>query len=175
MLGNNNYFFFNKSLDSYLWPLCFPKLLYTLKYALLTALRNRAWLVCWNLRLGSVCDWWYCTLEIALISVIASFQRFVQVPETSEFIARLMTGCRYCACRVWQGGLFLCFIVSYVVLSIGVIVCEKTSTPSHNVSVQLQSGKYNMCSNCLYGIYLSAKIAQHCFVHKKNELHPENV
>lgn len=102
----------------------------------LTALCKSTWPVCWNLNLGSVCHRWYCTLEILLVSVSAAFQRFVQVPETSEFNACLMTGCGYCACGVWRGGrlLWLCFY-SFVVLSIGALVCKKTWTARQHFSI----------------------------------------
>lgn len=55
-------------------------------------------------------------LKIPLLIVSAASQRFVQVPESSDFNARLLTGCRCSACRVWRGGL-CSFVAGFVVLS----------------------------------------------------------
>ena len=52
-----------------------------------------------------------------------------------EFNVCLMTGCRYCACRVWWGGLMWLCCYSCVVLSTDVFVYEKTWTARQHVSI----------------------------------------
>lgn len=122
-------------------------------YCVLTALGMDTWPVYWNLRLGSVCHRWYCTLEILLVSVSAAFQRFVQVPETSGFNAHLMTGCRYCACRVLARQAFVAFVVSFIVLSIGVLVYEKTWTASHYDSIHLHEKRKKNTVHALWKLF----------------------